>query len=849
MLDNRYVVFPRAISLATVPFTIPERGKVLSCSAILPFRLEDGHRIRPEEWQQVVADVCGMQTPPDSFTPLANAEVLILGKLPAVKEDVTDAYLRCGSIEASYSFYPDPDARDEAWEPNAEAAVWHKEKNPVGRGFDGDTRRPLIVSKAAPETPVWLAPTPITHPVRLSRAGVSQKGDGYGWAKGTQQNIFNESHSSLWADSLHAGDGIELVGFAKKKIQGRIPPYRIAITSSNKGELVLEPSRIHTLVLLPEAGLGAAIWRVAIDLDDDDMMGLNVCMVVAGLEDMHEKPSDKTRWMLVALDRYDDPESVLDDRPLLPKTLVATMPPPDYGWDDTEADANAERAEVIQDWFNKESGMGDNPFENKYEDQVKAIEKDWSKPLEDANKVVKPDADTGRPKSYSALADEATKIIAKGQAKLDKANLGKLRELGEDEFRAVKRGEKALEAEAAIRLSGPFKSPKERQMARAIPMESGLDADDVEKTLTNIAKGILLAPAEFSFWPGFEDPKEAERFGEHVANRLAKEDGLKKYVDISGAFIASAHLSGVFFDGLLAGRTQWQGVEFTQAKFLENNFVGSKFENCIFRDCEFRKINLSKAKFLDCQFDNCILEDFNSVDLAFEKVTFKNCELRKITFTECVGLPSVAGAGDSIGFYNCILEDIQYIDSQFIEIEFIDVKMANVTFMECFMWLTKFERVIMYKVWGLGKGMGKSSFVEVTATNCGFLSHFRFDGSSFSRTKFIDTGLSNAIFKIVKIEPGCIFSNCDLSGAIIIDSIVSRVSFYACTMTTSIWIEVDAFGSWFYGSIMNASRFDETELAQAVFTDADISGIDFDPKKTIGTDFSGSIKSDDANLG
>ena len=67
------------------------------------------------------------------------------------------------------------------------------------------------------------------------------------------------------------------------------------------------------------------------------------------------------------------------------------------------------------------------------------------------------------------------------------------------------------------------------------------------------------------------------------------------------------------------------------------------------------------------------------------------------------------------------------------------------------------------------------------------------------------------------------------------------VHFVECLFTGSKWANVKASDAWFYAARLRGVDFADTELARAVFTDADVEGTAFLPDKTNGTDFRGTV--------
>lgn len=188
---------------------------------------------------------------------------------------------------------------------------------------------------------------------------------------------------------------------------------------------------------------------------------------------------------------------------------------------------------------------------------------------------------------------------------------------------------------------------------------------------------------------------------------------------------------------------------------------------------------------------------------------------------------------------------MQWTEGLLIGIALRGTEMREVTFMNTHAPNSRFERLTMFKVWAMGRGFPGSVFEDVEATTCGFLSGCHFDEARFVRTRFVETGFTAAVFKDAHLAPGCRFEHCDLTGGYFANTELAGVRFLQCGLATSIWSNAKASEAWFFGSILRGVDFADTELMRAVFTDADIEGVKFQPDKTIGADFQGTLRATD----
>ena len=495
----------------------------MCASAFFPFRLSDGAPVTPADWYQAISAHAGMDAIPDSVAPLPGAEVLVLGALAPAGER-REASLRCGSVERRFILNPDPDDPGSPLFAGPGAAVWHGKDNPDGRGGPDDDREPLILAMEDRKTPVWLGPTPFDHPLRLRRAGTPDVASGAGWPADADPSVLCEAHPAFWAEALYPGEPLAYEGFAGPDLATNLPPYRIAITSArDEGRWVSETARIHCVTLIPGADVGAVFWRAAIHLGDD-LLGNSVVALVAALEEADAPVKDEEYWGAIAIDRWDDPVQSMDDRPLLPPALAASVTLP---FALPEDDVMGARRDAAESWAREEAGLDENPFGDATPEEAKFVDK-----IQD---VV--DDDDEKPPDSAAVGDLAQAALAAGRRRHEEAGF-KVDEHEIDPERPrepVVRGN-LLDAEITRRLSSPYCAPNERAMAMQLrAMETAKDFD-LEGAFIEIADTRLKSPQPPLSWPAL-DETEAARFGDRVFELLSKEQHPLRHLDISGATI------------------------------------------------------------------------------------------------------------------------------------------------------------------------------------------------------------------------------------------------------------------------------------------------------------------------
>ena len=797
---------------------VPGRGPVLCASAIYAFRISDGASQRPADWYTAVSAHGGTDVIPDSMSPLPGAELLVLGAAAPVAGESREAFLRCGSIERHLVLRPDPDNPEAPLVTGPQSAVWHRDDNPGGRGGPEDERPPLIVDAQNPDRPLWLGPTPFDHPMRLRHVGTPSVESGTGWPDDADSAALHDAHEAFRTEALHPGDRLAFGGLAGEPRETRLPAYRITITSGrDDARCIAESTRIHCVALIPEADIGAMIWRTAIDLGDDDILGESVITLIAALEDAGSPVREPEHWGYIAAQRWLEPATALDDRPLLPAALAAavTLPfqLPEGG------DVIADRHAAAESWMHDEIGVPENPFVEKAPEEVNLVDK-----VNEAGSGDEiPDA--------NAIEDMAAAALAVGKRRHEAAGFKEPDAAAQREPRA--RGRR-LEAEIERRLSAPYQAPQERAIAEQLGVHAA-GKQDAADVLGKLAEARTANHSPPLHWPAL-DEDEAERFGDRLAERLAEGD-LERHADVSCAVVSDdsdkRRFAGRRLDGLLAEETVWRGVTFAACTATGASFVAARFESCEFRDCSFERVNFSRATFSGCSFEDCSFHELHIVEPVWMECRFERCVLDNVTLNE-VALREVA-------FQDGSWRQVQLVEGLMVEVGLHGTRMEQVTFTNIHAPHTRFVRVGMFKVWAMATGFLGSVFEDVEARTCGFVAVCHFGESRFTRVSFAETGFSGALFAGAVFAPGCLFTTCDLTGAVFADNEISGVRFVQCALTASQWSNVRANDAWFFGALVRGVDFADTELGRAVFMDADIEGARFQPDKTIGADFRGTV--------
>lgn len=815
MSEGRALVHPMAIAFAARTVDVPGLGNQLCCSAFFPFQLEDGKALKPADFYEAVASHSGPEAIADPMQPLVNAEAMMLGTAPPVVQDRREAFLQVGPIEVEMLLAPEAGNRDSPIPVGPESASWHAQENPDGRGGPEDDRRPLILNKERMETPLWLGNTPFEHALRQGWVGEAADPPTAGWPPSTDQKVFNEAHPRLWTESLHPGAPIVLDGLTERRLESRLPNYQVEMAYTEAdGEWHLLTCRINSVVLIPAAEMGAVIWRGSIPLGKDQF-GENIIAAVAAMQDFGEK-KDVDHWAAIAAERWADPVRAADDRELVPADMAKALPPlfsvPEG------MDTVTPRREAAEEWMRNEAGLPEeNPFADQAPPETKAIEQ-----MEEV-------AEQEDPPDLAQVDEIAKGALAASRRSHEQAGF----ETPEVELtrKPEWRGD-SLDAEIRNRLSGPYRSKMELEMAHFL--RTAESPQKPEEVMANLTEARIINPMPSLPWPAMGE-SEGVKFGEAIKEKLDEGD-VERHLDISAAIFSEGIIvADRTFKEVLLEESVWRNSQFVKCEFDNSTLAGARFENCQFVDCVFRKTNLSRIHIEGCKFMRCELRDCMPSDMVWMENSFEACTLEKVDFQNLV-MRDIEFAGGT-------WKELQFSDGLSVNLSLREMSMEQVTLTAFHAPYTSFRRVRMFKVFAMARGFPGGLFEEVDAETCGFLGIFHFNESKFIKSGFREVGFTNAVFKDGQIAGGCKFEMCDFTGAIFDNFNISGVRFPECGFVTSIWMnKCQALQTSFFACLLRAVDFGDTMLTGAVFVDADIDDMEALPDATIGADFTGTVR-------
>ena len=822
MNEERALVVPtKAVTFGARALDVPGRGRVLCASCAMAFQIEDGAPMAPAKWYEALARHAGEMAVADTLAPLPGAEVLILGPVGTSAGQ--------GGREARITLEPDLDLRltlrgDGPARAGWEDAVRHAADNPGGRQ-DGAQ----IVRRDGADNPVWLGATPIDHPMRMREAGNFQaRGAKPGWPDDASPWVLGEAHPALRVERIDPGAVLRLEGLTEGEahIEVAVPPWRVAMTSAWKNETFrAESARIHTLCVIPSAGVAAAVWRTAIALERNDAFGADVTALIVGVEHGLEAPNDTDHWAQLAMQRWVNPELALDERPLLHASLAQTIAPPfEAPGDDDPSRARHRAADA---WARKQTGA---PKENPF---AKGGEAAGAGALASAQAA---DAASEAPPSGDAMSEAAQAALALGRERH--------REAGFDpETRAppetVKTRGGALDAEIEERLQAPHRSESEIQLAQSM---AAAGEEEARRALARLSAVRLISPMPVLGWAGMPDD-EAQRFGEAFIASLARRPAFA-YLDVSGARIGGAHARGQdavalnheSFERLLAENTRFEEAEFTDCDFTDASLCGAEFQHCVFTRCTFVRTNLNRTAFARCRFVDTNWCDLRMTGPTWGGSSFEGCEWSGVQASDV--------AASDLSFEGGRFDDVQICDALWIRVVMRAMRWKSVALLDTHAPECTLEDIEMTQVWITTKGFSASRIANVRADTCGFLSMARFDHSAIERSRFKRCGFNRAVMNETRIDARSRFIECDFGNTVWRKARIDGARFAQCTFADSVWEEVSAIDSWFLACAMTGVDLDDVDLTRAVFTDSDLEIVRMRPEHTAGADFAGTVRAE-----
>ncbi|XYI01117.1 DUF2169 domain-containing protein [Sorangium sp. So ce1128] len=836
------VVRPIRLSLNQRVVTV-RRAHHLSVGLLMYFPLEAPEVALPEVgmWQQV-AKALGKDAILDEGLPKPRGEVLVFGRAYAPggrPQPAFSARLQVGRDEASLvnkSLYvigkrrwqrggptePEPITEmDVAWE-NAFGGPDYP-PNPKGMGLapvDEDGARVHLLPRL--EHPQHLVTSPGDRPPpacfgaldptlaeRMAKMGtygpkwVEQEFPGF--ARDLDPEYFQVAPEDQRLPGYFEGGEplvLENMHPTKARLESRVPRVRARCFIQREGDAAARgnapleevATRLETVILLPNAERGVAIFRGMIDVAEDDAADLAVLLIALDRADA-PRPVEHYRTVLAQrLDKEKGHVHSLRDKDLLPQAdpgAPAVSFPDDRLSDMDELLARRghmerrSRARAQRELDRARAAaalLGQEPDEALPRELPAAPEPPGLDEM--AEFVERMEAEAG------ALAKEAEteRLSAEEEARRACADQGidfdAMVEKGRREgggppkFRAAEEIARLRELAEAGRVGGVPMEDLEAKLADPAFLD-GLHRTEAALLTSYRASAHLLVPAaprdEAAQSVLRADIERALAEGASLARRdLTGADlrGLRlagadlREALLEGADLTACDLAGAELSGAVLARARLERAVLTGARLVEANLGEAELAGAIFEGARLSRANLHKARLAGALLSNADLEgadlyetalsgaDLRGVDaddvlffrVDLSEARFAGAKLRKATFFQCTG--------QTIDFSDALLEQATFVQMHVEGASFRRARAANLRLVPASSLPgADFSGAELVAAHLRGADLAGASFEGATADEADFseanlrgarLASLRGKGARFIRTDLTDADLSSA---------------------------------------------------------------------------------------------------------
>lgn len=667
-------------------------------------------------------------------------------------------------------------------------------QNPLGRGIapievEGVKSHPLpniedpkrlLVGPSDRPVPAGFGAIDLTWPQRFALIGTYDakwlKTRYPGYAADLDPSFFNMAPKDQRIEGYWRGDEtfvLENMHPDKSRIEGTLPNAVVRVFWQQRGDDALREitTRIDTVRLFPERGVGVLIYRGVATVREDD--AADVTSLMLACEDPEEKkPLDHYRKVLT--DRLDTEKAAL-----LSLKDDDLMPPKERGWAPRtvksdvdrmieneglfsenlrrrqEKERSAARAKVVSAGLDpKEFGLDEPPPE----------------PLPDPDDI---DAELARIEKVKEDAETERKAMEVRQAELE----AQVKEV----YAASGQDYDALVAKAKKDAAGPpkYRAAQQLSMLRdmvALAKESKNPIPDLEAMAEDPGLEAKLVAQEKSLFDLYRqgahlqepadprDPGASEAIRTElelaVHNGIALTDRDFTGADLSGLSLAGVDLSGSFLESVDLTGTDLSGANLERAVLAHATLRGTKLVGA-----KLKAVNLGSATLEDADLGGAEMEEVVLGRATIKKTSFRGAKMRRVDFLE-------AKLGEGVDFGEVIAHES--------------------------IWL----RVSLPKAAFAGADLTRSVFLETNVAEADF------SGATLTRVGFVKTDVMGASFRGAKMDGAQFVHGTSLAGA----------DFSGAVMKQAMLRGVDLQGAKLEGAVLDGS-----DLSECNATDADLS--------------------------
>ncbi len=831
------IIKPQSLGLLTRPFEFKRRFYLgISTLAFIPLGSEPALLSEVSMWKFVATELGG-DAVLETGIPKRWSEFLVTGKACIPEPNIgCQVRVQLGDREKVLHVFGDRYWEGMSFtdpEPFREMPLdWSRAyggegyaKNPLGKGFAADGRKPLpnIEAPAQPLTspsqrpePVGFGPLDLTWPQRATLAGTHDqrwlKQDFPGFARDIDWHFFNlAAPDQQYAQPLRGDESYQLDNLHPQhpRLIGQLPGIatRCFINRRKQQQVQFDEvkTRLMTVWLFPNAARAVLIHQGFVRIEEED--AADVLHLIAGAEWLQQpKPPQHYATVLEArLDKETGPLLALRDSDLLPEGLDGKDPALEQEKALTSGEglmrrhqrAAAERE--IEERRAMVAGYGLDPNEH------------GPQPL--PPEQAPPDLEQ-LPEYMARLQAEAAQQKAEAlewRAKENAAMAKTFADLGMDYS--------VIEAEQRDTPRGPptFSAAAERQTLEQLSEDcrrQGMDSADIDGLINDPARQKRQTDAEQQLRDAYQQGAhhqnpaplltdeqavalrqavlQAYQRGESLARRDLTGADLAGLVlpgiDLSGAFLESARLDGADLSGanLLGAVLAHASLRETRldgADLHNANLGGALLNGASLRQADLRHAQLAKADLSQAQCQAALLDHAEFTGTRFAQTDFSEARGEQLTFLECD------------------LRGLQLRGAQLRKCNFLKVDISGSDFTSAV--------------------LESSVFLAATGQNCQFqetrLTNLRLvENCDFSSSDFSNSILQAANLRGSRLE-GCNFSQALLDDADLSECCLAAADLYRASGRATRFVKAD----------LTKARLVATNLMGAVLSRADLRGADF----------------------
>lgn len=850
------VVKPNKIGLLHKVF---ETARPQLCiAALVGFELENPAAILDESqtWKQAFA-LLGKQAILDLVMPKPRGEVLLAARACAPGgHPVRGLQVRliCGPVDKTLDVLGDRVWRLSATgvlpsEPEhftSMPVIWplafggaQYKRNPLGRGhvpkgaeFDPDAPLPNIEYPRTPVDsphdhvePAGFGPTGLDWPIKTQLAGTYDQNwldnrfpglpDDLDWS------YFQLAPRDQWAPEYFHGReefALENMHPTKPLIQGRLPGLTVRAFIRRHGHEGIEElkTRLDTIWLLPEAGLGIAIHRCVTDAADDEASDAEA--LILGLE-RQEHLRKFVKYYEACLERR-----------LHPKTAhIATLRqndllPPDLCMAHNLAqkkEAEDQVGEQLQQKLQKAR------FEKQYADMRQQFAQAGLDPKLLPEKPPPPDIPGVNPKELDPATMDLEVVLSDAFQHKVQAYMEAQQAQAKEAFAAMGVDLEQVQKEAkgaTFRLTDQL-TDFQNDAAMAPLRESGAMTPEIEEGLRKSQE--QLVEQYYRFGQSFPPPPLLEEEPNQTLRRLVAEAG-KRGISLSGRDFSGADLSGLDLSGLDLRWALLAGANLAKANLSEADCRGAmlahaKLDNALFKGTNLTEANLGKTSGMAVDFSNANLRGAILAEADLGQALLREADLAEVEASQA--------KLENANLSWAVMSRANWTMATLTGAKFVQAVLDNAVFYATHLEQADFSQARGTRVFCMRAKAAGAVFRRAILPKLRAVAEADFSGADFREAQLSGSCLRSAILNKAVFDhadlDGCDFSESDCTQTSFRGVTARRAKFMKSDLEEAVCSGSDLFEANLRKARLVNCRLDGCNCFQAEFFRAKVHEVDF----------------------